>query len=59
MLTNRLCKACEEGNLEEVNWLLESGASPNFSASGSSHWYPLHFAAANGHVDIVKTLLKV
>ncbi|CDJ36219.1 uncharacterized protein EMH_0041020 [Eimeria mitis] len=58
MLTAKLCKACEDGDIKEVEELLASGATPNFAPSGSGHRYPLHYAATSGHVEIVKLLLQ-
>lgn len=59
MLTAKLCKACEDGDLKEVQELLESGATPNFASNGKCYRYPLHYATTSGHVDIVKLLLEV
>lgn len=59
MLTAKLCKACEGGNVREVEELLASGATPNFAPSGNGCRYPLHYAATGGHVEIVKLLLQV
>lgn len=58
MLTSRLCKACEEGNLAEVEEVLSSGASPNFASCGVGYQYPLHYAATRGHAHIVEVLLQ-
>lgn len=58
MLTNKLCKACEDGNIIIVEQLLASGATPNFASSGNGYRYPLHYAADSGHVDIVNLLLQ-
>ncbi|CDI85781.1 hypothetical protein, conserved [Eimeria praecox] len=59
MLTAKLCKACEDGDVKEVEELLASGATPNFAPSGNGYRYPLHYAATSGHTEIVKLLLKV
>lgn len=58
MLTNKLCKACEDGDIVEVEHLLASGATPNFASSKNGYKYPLHYAAAGGRVEIVKLLLQ-
>ncbi|CDJ52248.1 hypothetical protein, conserved [Eimeria brunetti] len=58
MLTAKLCKACENGNVEEVEELLDCGATPNFALSGNGYCYPLHYAATSGHAEVVKLLLQ-
>ncbi|CDJ58048.1 Ankyrin-3, related [Eimeria maxima] len=58
MLTAKLCKACEAGDVREVEELLMSGATPNFAPSGNCYRYPLHCAASSGHAEIVKLLLQ-
>ena len=50
-----LLKAACKGNLDIVNMLLEHQAEPTMrTREGIS---PLQCAAANGHVDVVKTLV--
>jgi uncharacterized protein len=50
-----LMQASWDGDLGEVNRLLEKGADVNASESGSTS---LHLAAQAGHLDIVKALLE-
>ena len=49
---NALMIACFKGNKAAVNALLEKGAEVNRPG-----WTPLHYAAANGNIDIVRALL--
>lgn len=51
-----LCKACKDGSIEEVKYLLEKGAKVNVAALNSSQ--PLHFAAQRCNVEICEILLK-
>ncbi|HYC43593.1 MAG TPA: ankyrin repeat domain-containing protein [Noviherbaspirillum sp.] len=44
--------ACFKGNKAAVEALLEKGAEVN-----KAGWTPLHYAAANGHDDIIRLLL--
>ncbi len=57
-----LCHAASFGHLSTVLLLLNYGADINYSVSSSdvleAGWTPLHFAAANGNLDIVKQLLS-
>ncbi len=47
----------EEGHLEIVKFLVESGADKD--AKGSKDWTPLHFASRDGHMEIVKFLVEI
>ena len=55
--------ACEYGQREVVDILLERGADPNSLATCTLYWWlqrqysPLHWAAAWGHPDICRALL--
>ncbi len=61
-----LCKMAKEGNLEKLQFMLDSGENPN-SVSSNEKAFPdqpgklrdsaLRFAVAAGHADIVKVLL--
>jgi hypothetical protein len=46
------------GKLDAVQFLLETGASPNRSRALGLGMSPLHWAAAQGHAEIVAALLK-
>lgn len=48
--------ACESGNEDEVQQLLEGGAKPDQICK--SEWTPLHVASLRGDISIVKLLLK-
>lgn len=48
--------AARSGYLEAVKLLLRHGADPNAREAGDNT-YPLHWAAANRHVEIVRALL--
>ena len=51
-----LVLAAEEGHLEVVRLLLESGADKD--TAGTNSWTALHFAALNGHFQVVRLLLE-
>ncbi len=51
-----LIRAAEDGRLDLVRNLLQSGASPNAKSDGDVT--VLMWAAARGHVDVVKALLE-
>lgn len=48
--------AAQKGHLPAVNLLLERGLSPNTRESGDNT-YPMHWAAAAGHLDVVRRLV--
>ena len=48
-----LIEACKTGNLEEVKRLIENGADVHTCDN-----YPLRMAAIEGHLDIVKYLIR-
>ncbi len=50
-----LHRAAEEGDIEQVQSLLASGADVNARTTGD--WTPLHFAVGKGHGEIVALLL--
>ncbi|KAK7907356.1 hypothetical protein WMY93_015968 [Mugilogobius chulae] len=50
-----LMVACQNGNYEMVQYLLNRGADVN--ACDQFFWTPLHHAAHAGHVDIIELLL--
>lgn len=50
-----LTGAVASGHTEIVQWLLQSGVSPNYSYANG--YTPLLTAAANGHLEILKALL--
>jgi ankyrin repeat protein len=59
MLSKSLFKACEEGDLDRVKILLQSGANPNLhNEDDSEKRTPFLIAAEKGHYDIVKILLE-
>jgi len=47
--------AAQHGHLPAVNLLLERGLSPNTLESGDNT-YPMHWAAAAGHLEVVRRL---
>ncbi len=51
-----LCSACHNNNLTAAQVLLKSGSRVNIADAKKS--LPLHYAARNGNVTLVKTLLK-
>ena len=51
-----LHSAAQAGDVDTVRSLLERGADPNARESGDNT-YPLHWAAANRHLEIVRALL--
>ena len=56
-LTLCICRMCEEGNAEMVEFLLDCGADA--SAHVVRGLSPLHAACVAGHTQVVKTLLQV
>ena len=50
-----LTGAVASGHAEVAKWLLENGATPNYSYANG--YTPLLTAAANGHLEILKALL--
>ena len=50
--------AARHGHLPAVNLLLERGLSPNARESGDNT-YPMHWAAAAGHLEVVRRLADV
>ena len=52
-----LYMASSNGDFRIVNKLLSFGANPNTFVKGTK-WTPLIVASANGHIDVVKSLLK-
>jgi ankyrin repeat protein len=53
---DELLEATRYGDLIKVRIALENGANPN--AEDKYGWTPLHIAAFNGHVDVVRVLLE-
>ena len=54
-LNDYLVKAAQEGDIEQARELLERGADPN--GSYKFNLFPLHEAAARGHIEMVRLLL--
>jgi hypothetical protein len=54
----RLLNACEQGNVEAVRQLLNSGANPNCEDTGFVTASPLSYAAESGEADVVRLLLS-
>jgi beta-lactamase regulating signal transducer with metallopeptidase domain len=52
-----LVEASEEGDLDEVKWLLDAGANANATVDGDGS--PLIVAAREGHLAVVTLLLSV
>eukprot|EP01041_Mallomonas_annulata_P000700 gene700-1341_t len=55
-LTKSLCEACNNGNYDIVNSLLQNGTSVN--SKNRDGMSPLHYASKAGHVDIVRLLFS-
>ena len=55
-LDKALCDACYDGNMEEVERLLEKGASAKASHDGG--WTALHSAAGHGNLEMVSLLVE-
>ena len=51
-----LLEAVEQGNIEQANTLLESGADPDYQNSQGKT--ALHFAVSAGQIDLVRLLLQ-
>lgn len=52
-----LIQASREGSQQEVDRLLQTIAGGNVDTPDENNWTPLLWAASQGHVDIVRTLL--
>ena len=52
-----LCRACERGNLELVQFLLDNGADGTFVLENGLS--PLHIACLSGNPGVVHALLQV
>eukprot|EP00761_Pharyngomonas_kirbyi_P014759 gb/GECH01014789.1/.p1 GENE.gb/GECH01014789.1/~~gb/GECH01014789.1/.p1 ORF type:complete len:550 (+),score=136.98 gb/GECH01014789.1/:1-1650(+) len=52
-----LMSACEHGHVETVQFLLSVGCNVN-AFSDAVKYSPLHFATANGHLEIAEMLLQ-
>lgn len=55
--TYALHYAVEEGDIEKVRELLESGRNPN-QFDWPLSWTPLHYAAKGEHIEIAKLLIE-
>ncbi|MEJ2780413.1 ankyrin repeat domain-containing protein [Stygiolobus sp. CP850M] len=55
---DELLEAAEFGDLIKVQTALEKGANPNTETLLTGRRTPLHKAPLNGHVEIVRVLLK-
>ena len=55
--TTALYMVSSNGDFRIIKKLLSSGANPNMFVKGTK-WTPLIVASANGHIDVVKSLLK-
>ena len=56
MLDEKLLRAAEGGNIEEISLLLERGA--NIDAADGDGWTALMLAAKSGHTGAVRLLLE-
>jgi len=56
---NLLHIACEQGDIENVKLLLESKRFHIHSPSAMEDNTPLHFAAWNGHTNLVRILIEI
>lgn len=50
--------ACQNGHLGAVEVLLYAEADPNLATRSGARWFPLHYSAQDGFVDIMQQLLK-
>jgi hypothetical protein len=50
--------ASMNGQLETLKWIHEQG-KPKMDAKDRNHWTPSHFAAANGHLNILQWLQSI
>lgn len=48
--------AAQGNRATSIAWLLEHGVDPN--RADSRGWGPIHFAAADGHLDALRSLLS-
>ena len=55
--TTPLYTACERGNLQVVNALIEGGADLNMTTSDTNGFTPLYVSAEEGHFEVVALLL--
>ena len=57
-MSDRLCSAAWEGNLQEVRRLVEEEGEDPKRCGGMSRWTPLHRSAAGGHLHVVRYLIE-
>ena len=50
--------ACRQGEVELLEHMLELSSNLDLNAQDEDGWTPLHYAAANGNLQIVELLLK-
>ena len=55
LLIGQMIDSCGTGDLKIVKELIKAGVNPN---GKKNSWTPLHYAARNNHVEIVKVLIK-
>uniref|UniRef100_A0A674H599 Protein phosphatase 1 regulatory subunit n=1 Tax=Taeniopygia guttata TaxID=59729 RepID=A0A674H599_TAEGU len=55
-LSNALCLACIDDNVDMVKFLVENGA--NINQPDNEGWIPLHAAASCGYLDIAEYLIS-
>ncbi len=55
-LADLMCEACRHGEIRPIRQLLDAGADVN--ALDSNGYFPLYWAAANGHLKALLLLLK-
>ena len=57
-MEEELCQACQTGDMNKVLQLVNQGCNPRRNVKPSHKRKPIHYAAAHGHLELVRTLIE-